>query len=854
MKRRIDTLACLMFAVMLTAFSGCSGSGGSQCQEGEGASLTISTSPPSASIPADGNTKLRVTVVGQDENCERITDANVTLTISDRVPENQNVGYFLVNGEKSDSIELPMTKFGASTDIRASEVGTATLTAFVPAYNLTALPVQMEFTTPPVTGQCGVTVEIQPKFIEADGQSTATVTATLHSDSGGPMPDGTPVTFTTTAGEFVESNDTTHDAQSIDSVATATIRSVQLPEDQTMGATITVSFVCDDGLEYSNHEDVTFGHQGQPWIDLVSDKNTILADGVDKTLLTATIYLSDGSTAPAGTSVEFFIMNDGAGYFEEAGPGQSSYTATTDDTGAATVNFMSTEPGTSTISANALVDGVSVRDEVSVNIRALGNLLWISTDPDKLGIEGSGRDESAEVVFQVLDTNDNPISGVLVNFEHSLAPGVTLSPTSATSGADGLVKTTLSSGPTPATVTVTAKAQMGAVSKEAPSPPIVIVGAKPSATNMTLACSVLNFGAFLDSNWSILAGAQVECTVFLVDRFGNPVGFAHNVLFATEAGSVVGTAVSSEKTEDMGQATTIFTTTSKIPWDVEPIADEPRVFSSFGAICSPGDDSPCRDAGIPQTFANKCTAANTCSHSYNPRDGLVTIIAATSGEEGFVDNNFDNVYTPGVDEPINISDPFVDADDNGMFSPPQTGRPGEPYIDANNDGVFTPADARPDWDSDTMIWRSIKLAWTGPVATGVGDCSTPSENRYSVLCSTQAPFDTFAVVNGETVDLHWEVKDFNLNPLNASVQVSAQVEGKGRIVSSNPTLPLRNVNVTQGDWYNCGGGLCGTITITSTNNGDPNSAGTVKVNVSWRDAATVGDQHTTTLVISGDFL
>ena len=854
MKKAKSTSACCLFASVVVLVGGCSGSGGSQCKEGEGASLTVSTSPPSASIPADGNTKLRVTVVGQDENCQRITDAAVTLTISDRVPDNPNVGYFLVDGEKTESIELPMTKFGASTDVRASLEGTATLTAFLPAYNLTALPVQMEFTTPPVTGQCGVTVEVQPKFVEADGASTATVTASLSSDAGEAMPDGTRVTFTTDAGKFVESNDTSYETQSVDNVATATIRSPQLAENESQTANIVVSFVCDDGREYSNTETVRFGHQGQPWIDLVSDKNTILADGVDKTLLTATIFLADGSTAPAGTSVEFFLMNDSPGFFEEAGPGQVSYTATTDDTGSAFVNFLSTQPGTATVSANALVDGVSVRDEVSVNIRALGNLLWISTTPDKLGIEGSGRDESAEVVFQVLDTEDNPMSGVLVSFDHSLAPGVTLSPTSATSAVDGTVKTTLSSGPTPATVTVTASAQMGTVSKQAPSPPIVIVGAKPSATNMTLACTVLNFGAFLDANWSLLAGAQVECTAFLVDRFGNPVGFAHNVLFATEAGSVVGTAVSSEKNQDMGQATTIFTTTSKVPWDVEPITDEPRILSSFGAICTPGDDSPCRNAGDPTTFANKCTASNTCTHSYNPRDGLVTIIAATSGEEGFVDNDFDNVFTEGVDEPINISDPFVDADDNGMFTPPQAGRPGEYYIDANNDGVFTEADARPTWDSDTMIWQSIRLAWTGPVATGVGDCSTPSENRYSILCSTQPPFDSFTVANGDQVDLHWEVKDFNLNPLNASVQISVQVEGPGKVVSSSPSLPLRNVDLTQGDWYNCGGGLCGTITITSTNTSSPNTAGTVKVNVTWRDWAGGGDQHATTLVINGDFL
>jgi hypothetical protein len=49
-------------------------------------------------------------------------------------------------------------------------------------------------------------------------------------------------------------------------------------------------------------------------------------------------------------------------------------------------------------------------------------------------------------------------------------------------------------------------------------------------------------------------------------------------------------------------------------------------------------------------------------------DGRTTITAYTSGEEGFIDTNGNNVYDDGDARFDDIEEPFVDADENGMFN------------------------------------------------------------------------------------------------------------------------------------------------------------------------------------------
>src|SRR5262249_37547744 len=79
----------------------------------------------------------------------------------------------------------------------------------------------------------------------------------------------------------------------------------------------------------------------------------------------------------------------------------------------------------------------------------------------------------------------------------------------------------------------------------------------------------------------------------------------------------------------------------------------------------------------------------------NPRDGLVTLIAFTRGEEYFDDNNQNGVWDSG-ERFIDQGELFVDANDNGLWDP------GEDYFDANHNGVYDGPNGT--YDSDTTVW------------------------------------------------------------------------------------------------------------------------------------------------------
>jgi hypothetical protein len=276
-------------------------------------------------------------------------------------------------------------------------------------------------------------------MIPPNGESESAITATLVADKGGDMPDGTEVTFTTTRGEFAETHDQNYETTSIGSVATATLIS-ELSVDP-LDADVTATFTCDDGQLHSNTEKVIFGEADQPMVDLRSSTNSVPADDTTSAELTATVMLTGGDPAPEGLTVSFISLND-LGRFE-GGTGHS-FDGVTNESGVATAIFIGgSQGGTTTIRATAYVEDMNVFDEVDINVRALGNVRWVSSSPDKLGVKGSGKDESSTIIFELLDTADQPFpEGAQVTFTHSMAPGVILDPLIGRTDVEGRVKTT----------------------------------------------------------------------------------------------------------------------------------------------------------------------------------------------------------------------------------------------------------------------------------------------------------------------------------------------------------------------------------------------------------------------------
>ncbi|MBW1873277.1 MAG: hypothetical protein JRJ19_14500, partial [Deltaproteobacteria bacterium] len=585
-----NIVKCVIFGILLLSLSvwltGCGGTNNPEC---EGAALLVSTNPSPAIAYSNNTDTIGVTIIGEDENCKKLPQGTtIELRITDQSPD--NVGVFASND--STTLNVVIGAFGASAEVKSTMPGTAKIVAFCAEYNLSATPVNIEFETEPLQGQCAVGLSVDPSVIEPDGISISNITATLTNDTGGQMPDGTEVKFTTTLGKFVESNDTEYTTSSSGSVATATLQSADLTEDA--DATVTATFLCDDGNNTANSEQVRFGQLNNPIVNLRSSAASVFADNVSSVDLVAEVYLPGGVKAGEGVDVEF--VTD-LGRFQENG--EMTYVAFTDVNGEATATFIGgMQQGTATIMASVFIDLKNAWDEVTINIRALGAVAFISATPSKLGVKGSGRDESSTLIFALLDTEDNPFpAGALVTFSHSPAPGVTLDPINARTDENGMVSTTLNAGRQATTVTVTATAQIGSVTLDANSPAIAIVGAKPNDRFITLVCEQHNIGAF-----SVYL-EEIECTVALADRYTNKIGFATNVIFKVEAGAITAEAITEEDGNNMGLAVTSTRSQNPIPADVTPIAGEPFV------------------------------------GSHNPRDGLVTIIAATTGEEEFTDIN-----------------------------------------------------------------------------------------------------------------------------------------------------------------------------------------------------------------------
>jgi hypothetical protein len=204
---------------------------------------------------------------------------------------------------------------------------------------------------------------------------------------------------------------------------------------------------------------------------------------------------------------------------------------------------------------------------------------------------------------------------------------------------------------------------------------VVIIGGIPSGRGMELDCADDILPAFStreDERWVTSNEPGTDCTLQLADRVNGRVSLGTQIFFLTEAGTVnqVG------QTDPDGRAVMQHRVGQPPPVDVE--ADEYELEAGY------------------------------FEDGYNPRDGLVRLVAVTRGEEDFTDRNGDKIYTPGEDiiEPgQDLPEPYIDTNDNGRWDPD------EEFRDANGDGVWT--DVNGEWDANTEIWTSTTVLWVG---------------------------------------------------------------------------------------------------------------------------------------------
>jgi hypothetical protein len=373
------------------------------------------------------------------------------------------------------------------------------------------------------------------------------------------------------------------------------------------------------------------------------------------------------------------------------------------------------------------------------------SIIFVSATPYVLGLRGSGIQEQGLMSFLVVDSYGAPVPSTLVNFTQAQPALVTLGHTSGTTDTTGTVWVDYAASGEVGTSLITATVGGTTI---ATSHVVAVRGAKPSAAGFYFRCAVANIPIYTITTGLI----TTTCTVRLSDRYGNRVGVATPVQFASEAGAITASAMTkpfdykNPTDPDEGSVSVTFTAdvaNGFTPADVAPLAAAPAQYP------------------IPRLAAEPSRTVGT--FVYNPRDQLVTIIAMVRGEEAFVDANHNGVYDLGelfVDQ----GDPYVDANDNNVYDALTEQR----FCGGATCATYNGPNGI--WDADRTIWAPTWVVFTGvPFAQASSTPPMPGS-----LC---LDYSNNSVGNASIMSFSFAVVDRWLNTGALGTSYTASVTG-----------------------------------------------------------------------------
>lgn len=538
--------------------------------------------------------------------------------------------------------------------------------------------------------------------------------------------------------------------------------------------------------------------------------------------------------------------------------------------------------GTAIIEAELSNESFDGNARVPVSIVELGFLEFQKIDPDTIGTAGSGK-EVTTVSVKVLDTNNDPFpEGTRVYFSlTNPVGGASVTTSEALTNDKGIAFTQVKSGVSTGSVTVKALVAIDvppAISQcpaacnsdadcascgyschlrkckktiQSLSPSIAIVGGRPSYRGMTLSCDDRNIGGFVGQVGSNVSNSiNTNCSVRLGDRFTNKVGFPTQVLFMSEAGAIDASGATTAGTGGNPNAGTVrvsIRTQNPPPADVDPMS-VPNVNNCKDPQCSqpqnngywlPYNCTKATNLGSSQTLYVEPWYTDRFGRVRNPRDGLVTVVAYTNGEEQFTDVNQNGRYDVG--EPfVDLGEPYLDVNDNGKWDQRLPGLPnGEQFVDIpcteeqvknkqNGCKTVGVGNGRRDgpnglWDVDTLIWKKTWILWTGcrksiaakinPTvnlrtctaipfqegayrlkASATNPLSSNASDSYNLDQYEKLKFDKAYVIEpGRPLESKFLWVDENLNPLTPASTANYQAIGANmNFVPNVPDLSSNN--------------------------------------------------------------
>jgi hypothetical protein len=178
------------------------------------------------------------------------------------------------------------------------------------------------------------------------------------------------------------------------------------------------------------------------------------------------------------------------------------------------------------------------------------SVYMFSQSAQSIGVKESGANETAQIIFEVLDSTGVPINSdnaVSLKFIFGSNPGggEYLYPGSVQTNALGRASVTLNAGTIAGVVQVIAEMVVNSTTIRSKPVLISIHGGFPDQDHFGVASEKLNYPAYG------LIGFEIPFTAFVGDKYTNPVREGTSVYFSTTSGIIEG----SNLTDDLGRST-----------------------------------------------------------------------------------------------------------------------------------------------------------------------------------------------------------------------------------------------------------------------------------------------------------
>jgi len=578
----------------------------------------------------------------------------------------------------------------------------------------------------PVAAQ--LTVVSSLPSIPSDGSTPATITAFAR-DASNNLIAGVPVQFTASSGGLSAATPTTGtDGTATASLGTAgdgSIRTITITATSGSLNAITTVQVASGGQQTTVSMGSGTGANFQAGV-LEINSPSLSAGG--STTVQAVLQQSDGNLHTQSASINFSSPCAAQGLATITNPVITA-------TGIASATYVATGcSGADVITATATIGGspVSATGTVTVAAGTVGSVIFVSATPTNIALRGTGSSahpEVSTVVFRVLDSSGGPRVGTTVNFTlNTTVGGISVSPATAQSDAQGNVQTVVQGGTVATTVRVTATVQGVTPVLATQSSQLTITTGIPDQDSFSLAVQCQNVEA-----WNT-DGVIVPVTARLSDRFNNPVPDGTAVTLQTEGGSIVSQCQTSG---GIGNCTVNWTSSNPRP-------------------------------GVPAVGPEL-------------RAGRSTIFATAIGEESFTDTNGNGSFDNG-EAFADMAERFLDENESNARDS------FEPIYDFNNNSTYDGPDGifngvlclDTSGRCNTQVTTGIATDNLIIMSSGVPSLVSPASG------STLAP----TLPRGTTQSYSIRYADLNDNPLPSGTTITYTVAGNGLSLGTPSTFTM----------------------------------------------------------------